>query len=103
MGEIVNYMQLDTTRMESVIGTVHVIWDGPLQVLVRMIYTYMYTYMYIYVYICIYMYIYIYINTYIYILMYIGLYSIIVEVPRSLCTGRNSSHACYHTFQCYLS
>jgi hypothetical protein len=34
MGEIVNYMQLDTTRMESVIGTVHVIWDGPLQVLV---------------------------------------------------------------------
>ena len=35
MGEIVNYMQLDTSRMESVIGTIHVCWDGPLQVLVR--------------------------------------------------------------------
>jgi ABC-type multidrug transport system fused ATPase/permease subunit len=33
MGEIVNYMQLDTSRMESVIGTLHVCWDGPLQVL----------------------------------------------------------------------
>lgn len=34
MGEIVNYMQLDTGRMEQVIGTIHVCWDGPLQVLV---------------------------------------------------------------------
>lgn len=34
MGEIVNYMQLDTSRMEQVIGTIHVCWDGPLQVLV---------------------------------------------------------------------
>jgi len=32
MGEIVNYMQLDTNRMEQVIGTIHVCWDGPLQV-----------------------------------------------------------------------
>ena len=31
-GEIVNYMQLDTNRMEQVIGTIHVCWDGPLQV-----------------------------------------------------------------------
>lgn len=35
MGEIVNYMQLDTSRIEQVISTIHVCWDGPLQVLVK--------------------------------------------------------------------
>lgn len=32
MGEIVNYMQLDTGRMEYVASSIHVIWDGILQV-----------------------------------------------------------------------
>ena len=41
MGEIVNYMQLDTSRMEQVIGTIHVCWDGPLQVLVSVQYSFL--------------------------------------------------------------
>ena len=32
MGEIVNYMQLDTDRMEYVASSIHVVWDGILQV-----------------------------------------------------------------------
>ena len=32
MGEIVNYMQLDTGRMEYVASSIHTIWDGILQV-----------------------------------------------------------------------
>eukprot|EP01041_Mallomonas_annulata_P007378 gene7377-15065_t len=31
-GEIVNYMQLDTSRMEAVANTIHIAWDGLLQV-----------------------------------------------------------------------
>ena len=32
IGEIVNYMQIDTNRMEQVAGTIHVVWDGLLQI-----------------------------------------------------------------------
>lgn len=32
IGEIVNYMQIDTNRMEQVAGTIHVVWDGMLQI-----------------------------------------------------------------------
>lgn len=32
VGEIVNYMQLDTNRMEQVAGTIHTLWDGFFQV-----------------------------------------------------------------------
>lgn len=34
MGEIVNYMQLDTSRLEQVAHNIHTVWDGALQVLV---------------------------------------------------------------------
>lgn len=33
VGEIVNFMQLDTNRMEYVASSIHVVWDGLLQVL----------------------------------------------------------------------
>ena len=32
VGEVMNCMQLDTTRMEQVAGTIHTIWDGLLQI-----------------------------------------------------------------------
>ena len=32
VGQIVNYMQLDTARMEYVAGSIHTVWDGLLQV-----------------------------------------------------------------------
>ena len=32
MGSIVNYMQLDTSRLESVVHSIHTVWDGALQV-----------------------------------------------------------------------
>jgi hypothetical protein len=32
MGEIVNYMQLDTARLEHVVHSIHTVWDGALQV-----------------------------------------------------------------------
>lgn len=37
MGEIVNYMQLDTGRMEYVASSIHTIWDGILQVLLLLL------------------------------------------------------------------
>jgi len=33
VGEIVNYMQIDTNRMEQVAGTIHVVWDGLFQII----------------------------------------------------------------------
>jgi ABC-type multidrug transport system fused ATPase/permease subunit len=33
VGEIVNFSQLDTTRMEYVASSIHILWDGSLQVL----------------------------------------------------------------------
>ena len=33
VGEIVNYMQVDTDRMEQVAGTIHTLWDGLFQIL----------------------------------------------------------------------
>ena len=33
IGEIVNYMQLDTNRMEQLFGTIHTVWDGFFQVI----------------------------------------------------------------------
>ncbi|KAJ1437218.1 hypothetical protein B484DRAFT_416639 [Ochromonadaceae sp. CCMP2298] len=33
LGEVVNYMQLDTSRMEYVAGTIHTVWDGLLQII----------------------------------------------------------------------
>ena len=33
VGEIVNYMQTDTSRMEQVAGTIHTLWDGLFQVI----------------------------------------------------------------------
>ena len=33
VGEIVNYMQLDTNRMEQVAGSIHTLWDGLFQVI----------------------------------------------------------------------
>ena len=33
MGEIVNYMQLDTARLEQVVHSIHTVWDGALQVI----------------------------------------------------------------------
>jgi hypothetical protein len=32
MGEVVNYMQLDTARLEHVVHSIHTTWDGALQV-----------------------------------------------------------------------
>ena len=32
MGEIVNYMQIDTGRLEYAAGTIHTVWDGVLQI-----------------------------------------------------------------------
>lgn len=32
MGEIVNYMQIDTGRLEYVAGSIHTVWDGIFQV-----------------------------------------------------------------------
>jgi len=32
MGEIVNYMQIDTGRLEYAAGTIHTVWDGLLQI-----------------------------------------------------------------------
>jgi len=32
VGEIVNYIQIDTNRMEQVAGTIHVVWDGIFQI-----------------------------------------------------------------------
>jgi hypothetical protein len=32
MGEMVNYMQIDTGRLEYVAGSIHTVWDGILQV-----------------------------------------------------------------------
>ncbi|RYG70088.1 hypothetical protein EON64_01135 [archaeon] len=32
VGEIVNYMQIDTTRLEYVASTIHTVWDGLLQI-----------------------------------------------------------------------
>lgn len=32
MGEVVNYMQLDTSRLEQVAHNIHTVWDGALQV-----------------------------------------------------------------------
>ena len=32
MGEIVNYMQLDSARLEHVAHNIHTVWDGMLQV-----------------------------------------------------------------------
>ena len=29
-----NYMQLDTTRMEYAAGSIHTVWDGLLQVMI---------------------------------------------------------------------
>lgn len=31
-GEIVNYMQIDTSRLETVAGTIHTVWDGLYQI-----------------------------------------------------------------------
>ena len=32
MGEIVNYMQIDTGRLKYAAGTIHTVWDGLLQI-----------------------------------------------------------------------
>jgi hypothetical protein len=32
-GEIINYMQLDTNRLEQVAGSIHTVWDGLLQII----------------------------------------------------------------------
>jgi hypothetical protein len=32
LGEIVNYMQIDTARLEYVTGSIHTLWDGLFQV-----------------------------------------------------------------------
>lgn len=45
MGEIVNYMQLDTGRLEHVAQSIHIVWDGALQVCVLFI-----TFLVLYVY-----------------------------------------------------
>eukprot|EP01033_Poteriospumella_lacustris_P022288 gene22288-16719_t len=33
LGEIVNYMQIDTARLEYVTGSIHTLWDGLFQIM----------------------------------------------------------------------